>query len=127
MIYRILADLVVVVHLAFIVFAALGGLLAFWWKRVIWLHIPAAVWATLIMLIGWVCPLTPLENWLRRKGGESGYETSFVDQYIIPLIYPDALRPGAQIVLGIVVLLVNLGIYGWVLWNRVRSPFTHVN
>ena len=69
MIYRALADFVLLLHMAFVLFAALGGVLAFKWRRVAWFHIPAALWATLIELVGWECPLTPLENWLRRKGG----------------------------------------------------------
>lgn len=121
MIYRLLADLVVILHLAFILFAVLGGLLVFWWKRVVCIHIPTVVWAALIMLIGWVCPLTPLENWLRRKGGESGYATSFVEQYILPLIYPSALTWGVQYTLALVVLIVNAGIYGWLMWRAKEN------
>lgn len=114
MIYRLLADAVVVVHLAFIVFAVLGGLLALRWKILTWLHIPAVVWSVLILLIGWVCPLTPLENWLRQKGGERGYETSFIDHYILPLIYPGDLGSVTEAVLVVALLLTNFCVYGWV-------------
>src|SRR5262249_53868842 len=86
MIYRALADIVVVLHMAFVLFAALGALLAFKWRRVAWFHIPAALWAALIEFAGWVCPLTPLENWLRRRGGEAGYQTGFIEHYLLPLI-----------------------------------------
>jgi Protein of Unknown function (DUF2784) len=73
MIYRVFADFVVLLHLAFVLFAVLGGILMFKWKRAAWFHIPAALWAALIEFVGWECPLTPLENWLRREGGEAGY------------------------------------------------------
>jgi hypothetical protein len=114
MTYRFLADLVVVIHLGFIFFAIVGGLFAFRWKAAIWFHAPAVVWSTLILVFGWACPLTPLENWLRQKGGEGGYETSFIDQYIIPLIYPGVLSSKTAIALATALLVVNLLIYGWI-------------
>src|SRR5215475_437645 len=117
MIYRALADFVVLVHMAFVLFAALGGVLAFKWRRVAWFHIPAALWGALIEFAGWVCPLTPLENWLRRRGGEAGYQTGFLEHYLLPLIYPAQLSRGLQVVLGLLVLGVNLVIY-WRIWRR---------
>jgi len=117
MIYRALADLVVVLHMAFIVFATLGALLAFKWRRVVWFHIPAALWAALVELAGWSCPLTPIENWLRRRGGEAGYRTGFIERYLLPLIYPAPLPRGLHVVLGLLVMGVNLAIY-WRLWRR---------
>jgi len=111
MIYRALADFVVALHLAFIVFAAMGGILLFRWRRVAWFHVPAALWAALIEFAGWECPLTPLENWLRRLGGEAGYQTSFIDRYLVPIIYPAAFSRGLHIFLGLLVLGVNLAIY----------------
>ncbi len=114
MIYCFLADLVVVIHFAFIIFAVLGGLFALRWKAAIWFHVPAVFWSALILIVGWACPLTPLENWLRQKGGEGGYETSFIDQYIIPLIYPGVLSWETAIALATALLLVNLFIYGWI-------------
>src|SRR5262245_40636792 len=111
MIYRALADIVVALHLAFIVFAAMGGILVFRWRRVAWFHAPAAMWATLIEIAGWECPLTPLENWLRRLGGEAGYQTSFIERYLVPIIYPAAYSRGLHIFLGLLVLGVNLAIY----------------
>lgn len=121
MIYRFLADLVVVIHLGFIVFAVLGGMLAWRWKRTIWFHFPAIVWSALILLVGWACPLTPLENWLRHSGGERGYETSFIDQYVIPLIYPGVLSSEAAILLTAALLMVSLFIYGWIYRNRRKQ------
>jgi len=111
MIYRALADIVVALHLAFIVFAAMGGILVFRWRRVAWFHAPAAMWAALIEFAGWECPLTPLENWFRRLGGEAGYQTSFIDRYLLPIIYPATPSRGLHIFLGLLVLAVNLAIY----------------
>jgi hypothetical protein len=120
MIYRALADFVLLLHMAFVLFAALGGFLAFKWRRVAWFHIPAALWAALIEIVGWECPLTPLENWLRRKGGEAGYQTGFIERYLLPLIYPAPFSRTLHVVLGLLVLSVNLAIY-WRLWRRSAS------
>ena len=120
MIYRALADFVLLLHMAFVLFAALGGFLAFKWRRVAWFHIPAALWASLIEIVGWECPLTPLENWLRRKGGEAGYQTGFIERYLLPLIYPAPVSRTLHVVLGLLVLGVNLAIYWWI-WRRSAS------
>ncbi len=121
MLYRLLADLVVVVHFAFILFVVLGGLLAFRWRRCVWFHLPAVLWAMLIEFAGWVCPLTPLENWLRRRSGATGYGESFIEHYVIPLLYPDMLTRGWQISLGLFVLVLNLGIYGWMMARYAKG------
>ena len=115
--YHLLADLIVIVHLAFVLFAVFGGFLVCWWKRVAWLHVPTFLWAALIELAGWVCPLTPLENWLWEWGGATPYRTDFVAHYLLPLLYPAELTRNVQILLGILVLGGNLGIYGWLLWR----------
>ena len=112
-IYRLTADLVVLIHLLFILFACLGGLLVLKYPRCAFLHLPAFIWAVLISLVGAVCPLTPLENWLRERGGLLGYDTSFIEHYILPIIYPGELTRGKQIFLGLLVLVINLGIYGF--------------
>ncbi len=117
MIYHLLADLVVVIHLLFVFFVMLGGLFVLRWRFFAWIHIPAVFWAALIEFSGWICPLTPLENHLRIKGGSSGYESGFVEHYIIPLLYPAQLTRTMQIVLGLLVMVVNLVIYLWV-WHR---------
>jgi hypothetical protein len=111
MVYRILADITLVVHLAFIVFAMMGALLVLKWRWLIFIHIPAAVWGVLIQFMGWICPLTPLENCLRRSAGQSGYEGGFIDHYLLPVIYPDGLTPNIQFILGTVVLILNLVLY----------------
>ena len=121
MLYCVFADLVVVVHLAFVLFAVLGGLLVLKWKRCAWLHVPAVLWAALIEFAGWVCPLTPLEIWLRERGGAIAYRSGFVEHYILPLLYPAVLTRRLQIVLGLFVLGINLGIYGWVLYRIVKG------
>ena len=118
--WRVLADLVVILHLAFIVFAVLGGFLALRWKRCAWIHVPAFLWAALIAFAGWICPLTPLENWLREKGGAIAYSSGFIEHYIIPVLYPVALTRGLQIAMGFFVLGVNLAIYRWA-FRRTRQ------
>ncbi len=116
-----LADLVLVAHFAFVVFAVAGALLVLRWRWVVWPHLPAVVWAALIEFAGWICPLTLLENWLRERGGSVGYESGFIDHYILPALYPSGLTREVQIVLGLFVLAVNTVIYGWVL-RRMAKP-----
>ncbi|NUO86546.1 MAG: DUF2784 domain-containing protein [Cupriavidus sp.] len=113
-----LADLVVIAHALFIVFVVAGGLLVLRWPRAAWVHLPAAVWGVLIEWAGWICPLTPLENTLRRAAGQAGYSGGFVERYLLPLIYPAGLTPAVQLWLGLVVLGVNVAIYA--LWWRRR-------
>lgn len=119
MLYRVLANLVVVAHVAFILFAVLGGLLVLRWKRCAWIHVPAFLWAALIAFAGWVCPLTPLENWLSERGGEIGYSTGFIEHYILPVLYPVALTRRLQIGMGLFVLGINLALY-WRVLRRTR-------
>ena len=119
LIYRLLADFMVVVHFAFVLFAIGGGFFVRRWGRLAWLHLPSFLWATLIALKGWICPLTPLENWFRVKGGEVGYGMSFVEHYVEPLLYPALLTRNLQILLGLFLLILNLGIYGWIIFRRV--------
>ena len=116
--FRFLADLTVIVHLAFVLFVVFGGLLVLRWRRVAWLHLPAAAWGAWIEFAGWVCPLTPLENWLRERGGRPAYTSSFVERYLIPTLYPDSLSREVQWVLGGLVLLVNGLVYLIVLRRR---------
>lgn len=121
MLYRVLADIVLVLHLAFVLFVVLGGLLV--WRRpwVAWLHVPAAVWGALIMFAGWICPLTPLENRLRRLGGEAGYEGGFVEEYVLAILYPSGLTRTHQVVLGALVLVLNLAVYAYVVQRQKRA------
>ena len=116
-----MADVVVVVHLGFVVFVVLGGLLVIRWRRLAWLHLPAVVWGIVIELAGWICPLTPLENRLRRAAGGGGYEGGFVEHYIVPVLYPDVLTRRMQVALAVFVLSVNVAVYLWIILRR-RPP-----
>jgi hypothetical protein len=120
MIASITADLLVVIHFAFIAFVVLGGLLVLKWGRVAILHIPCALWGVLIILNGWGCPLTPLERHFREAAGGVGYTGGFIDHYVMPLIYPAGMTRGIQISLGVIVLVVNLCVYGFVVVNRAH-------
>jgi len=122
MLARIVADILVVVHLLFIVFVVFGGLLVLRWPRVVWAHVPCAVYGALIEFVGWVCPLTPLEQRLRIAAGGQGYASGFIDHYIMPLVYPPGLTRELQIWLGLGVLVINVGVYAWVVarWLRGR-------
>jgi len=119
--YPLLANLVVVMHLAFVIFTVLGGLLAAKWPRLVWIHLPAVIWAAVVEFFGWVCPLTPLENWLRRKGELAGYPSDFIAHYLLPILYPQGLTRELQIVLGILVVAINAAIYGWILGAKTRT------
>jgi hypothetical protein len=121
MVYHALANLVLIAHLAFVLFAVLGGFLVLKWRSLAWVHVPACLWGALVELAGWVCPLTPLENWLREKGGGLVYRTDFIEHYILPLLYPATLTRSLQIFLGFLVLSVNLGLYGWILWQTAQK------
>ena len=120
MIAGTLADLVVLVHLTFIGFVALGGLLALRWRWVPWLHLPAVGWGALVELFGLTCPLTPLENWLRRLGGTRGYWSGFVERHVLPVVYPAALTRKSQVVLGVLLCAVNATVYLLLLSRGVR-------
>jgi len=111
MLPRILADLVLILHMLFILFAIFGGLLILWRKWMIYFHIPAAIWAVLVELMHWTCPLTSTENYLRSIAGDSGYSGGFVEHYLLPVIYPHDLTPQIQLILGALVLLANIVIY----------------
>jgi hypothetical protein len=118
--YPLLANLVLIVHLAFVVFVLCGGLLILKWRWIAWLHLPAAVWGAVVEFTGWICPLTPLENWLREQAGQTGYRSDFVAYYLLPVLYPGDLTRDVQLMLGTVVLAINISVYGW-LWRRTQS------
>ena len=126
MIYRILTDSIVAIHLLFIIFVIFGGLLILYKKWFIWIHIPAAIWGAFVELFGWYCPLTPLENWLRSGGDRMTYEGGFIEHYLIPIIYPENLTRNMQIVLGSSVLVINIVVY-YILMSRIRRQKSNKN
>jgi hypothetical protein len=115
------ADAIVALHFAFVAFVVFGALLALHWPRVVWLHVPAVAWGAFIEFAGWVCPLTPLENRLRRASGEAGYQGDFIARYILPVLYPDGLTRADQIALGVFAVAINLAIYSWVVVRHRRA------
>ena len=119
--YRLLANAVVVVHALFIVFIVFGGFVAWRWRWVAVLHVPGAVWGVLIEYNGWICPLTPLENSLRMRAGQQGYSGGFVEHYLLPAIYPAGLTPRIQVVLGTAVLVVNVITYAVLVRRLMRG------
>lgn len=121
MMARVGADAVVALHLAFILFVVLGGLLAWRDLRFAWLHLPAAAWGAFAELTGTICPLTPLENALRMRAGQAGYEGGFIDRYLVPIIYPAGLTPALQVRIGIAVIVVNILIYAVAFARRRKS------
>lgn len=114
MIERIAADLIVLLHLAFILFVGLGALLCLRWKWMAWLHLPAVAWGAAIEFRQGICPLTPLEQRFRLAAGDAGYAGGFIDHYLLPIIYPAGLDAYLQYALGALVVLLNLGLYAWI-------------
>lgn len=118
--WRLAADALVVIHLGFILFVLLGGLLLLRWPRLLWLHLPAVAWGATVEFFHLLCPLTPWENQLRRAAGDAGYEGGFIEHYLIPLIYPAGLTPQIQLWLGGVVVLINVMVYACLLKRRLQ-------
>ena len=119
--YGIFADIVVLIHLTFVIFAVLGAVLIIWWRWTTWLHFPAFLWAVWIEFSGGICPLTPLENWLRIKAGQGGYEGAFVATYLLPVLYPAGLTRNVQLLLAMMVIVINVAIYGSIFYKRNRE------
>ena len=116
--YGIFADIVVLMHLTFVIFAFLGAGLLIWRRWIIWLHLPAFLWAIWIEFTGGICPLTPLENWLRIKAGQGGYEGDFVAAYLLPILYPAGLTRNVQLILALMVIVINVALYGAIVYQR---------
>lgn len=116
----LLADLVVVVHAAFVAFVVFGGLLVVRWPKAAWAHVPAAAWGAAIELTGGICPLTPLEHALRARAGEQVYTGDFVARYVLPMLYPEGLARGTQVALGCAVIVGNACVYAWAI-RRARA------
>ncbi len=126
MIYALAADAVVVIHLLFILLAVFGGLLVIWRRAMVFLHLPALIWAVWIVATHGICPLTPLENSLRELAGEVGYRGGFIAHYLIPLIYPPGLTPAGQSALAAILSALNLLVYGfaWTQWRHPRAAIS---
>ena len=120
MAYNLLADLVVFVHFLFVLFSVLGALLVIRWRKIMWLHLPAACWAAAIEFSGKICPLTPLENWLRIRGGGTAYFGDFIGQYLLWLLYPSGLTREVQIILGVIVVGINIGVYTYLFATKKK-------
>ena len=116
--YDILADLVVLIHLGFVFFVVLGGILIYWRRWMLWLHLPAVFWAIWIELSGGICPLTPLENRLRTKAGQGAYDIDFIAEYLLPILYPAGLTRKVQFILAMLVIVINIAIYGSIIYKR---------
>jgi hypothetical protein len=122
--YRLLADAVLLLHFGFLAFVVAGALLLPRWPRLVWLHLPALAWGATVVLAGEICPLTPLESALREAGGGRGFEESFIEHYLLPLVYPGAVQGPTgrrlQVALGVALLLFNAGAYALLWWRRRR-------
>ena len=121
MLDHIAADAVLVVHFAFVLFVLLGGALVLRWPHLVWLHLPAVVWAILVEATGWICPLTPLENALRRSAGEAGYAGDFLEHHLVALLYPEGLTRGAQLFFALIAVVVNAFFYAALIFRERRQ------
>ena len=119
MFYGLLADIVVIIHFGFVLFALFGGFAVYRWRKVLVFHLASVVWAVVVEVLGLICPLTPLENRFRRMAGQAGYETDFVGRYLMPVLYPEGITRETQILFGFTVLAINVLIYAF-LWRRLR-------
>jgi hypothetical protein len=120
MLYPFLVDIVVIIHFLFMLFVVTGSFFVFRWRRLAWVHVPAAIWGVLIEWTGWICPLTPLENFLRTRGELATYTSGFIEHYIIPVIYPEGLTRECQILSGTALIAINITVYGWMIFSRLR-------
>ena len=124
MIYRILAAVVVLIHASFVVFVLFGGFVVIRWRWISWLHVPAVTWGALIELLGWPCPLTPLENVLRSQAGEATYSAGFIDHYVVRALYPPGLTRSVQVMIGVLVIIVNVVAYA-IIVRRQQGDLRH--
>ena len=125
MYYAITADLLLVFHFVFVCFVVAGGLLVLKWRRLVLLHLPAVGWGALIEFQGWLCPLTPWEQQLRLAAGQDGYHGSFIEHYLLPVLYPPGLEHHTQLLLGSAVLVINAVIYGWIILSSRKAGRVH--
>jgi hypothetical protein len=121
-IYHWLAVLVLLCHAAFLAFVLLGAFLVVRWPKVAWAHLPAAAWGIVVEYAGLICPLTPLENALRTRGGHAEYAGGFIAHYLTAAIHPAGLTRPIEIALGTFALLCNVALYAWIVTHRGRHP-----
>ncbi len=121
MIYRLLADATLIAHVAFVLFAGLGGLLVLRYKKVLWWHLAALCWGVVVQWADWICPLTPLENELRRLGGEAGYSAGFIEHFVMKFLYPEDMTLELRYVLGAALIAVNVLVYAYVILDSRRG------
>ncbi len=121
MLWRVAADVVLVVHLAFVAFVVFGGFLTWRWPRVALVQVPVALYGVIIEIAGFRCPLTPLEKWLRRRAGSAGYDGGFVEHYIVGVLYPGEFTSGVKVLLAGIVILMNAVAYHGLRKRRLRS------
>lgn len=124
MLQSLLADLVMLVHFGFVLFVTLGALLVLWRRWVAWFHVPCALYGAAIEFFGWICPLTPLENHLRRAAGQAGYEGGFIEHYVGGILYPGNWNE-IHLFLGVLVLMLNAGLYAWILTRGREAGEPH--
>jgi len=117
----IAANFIVLLHVNFVLFVAFGGFFAIKWRRLAYLHLPAAVWGILIELMNWQCPLTPLEQELRQAAGRAGYSGGFIEHYLLPILYPSGLERDTQLALAVIIVVVNVVAYGWLLFRLLKG------
>ncbi len=118
--YRFLAELVLLIHFSFILFVVFGGFAVLKWKRIIYYHIPAALWGIVIEITGWVCPLTPLEIELRVRAGSGFYTGGFIDRYLTPIVYPPGFTRQLQYYLAAGLIIINAAAY-FLVWKKLRK------
>ena len=117
--YELAADIILIIHFLFILFVIFGALLFFVAKKIVFTHIPAIIWGSYIELTHSICPLTYLENWFLHKANLTEYSEGFIQNYLIPIVYPANLTNDLQIYLGITLIIVNIIIYGFII-NKLR-------
>jgi len=122
--YLLLADFVVIIHFLFITVVVFGGLLAIKWRKMIRIHLPFLIWGIFIELSGWICPLTPLEIWLRRQAEVDIYQGGFISYYLVPIIYPSGLTTNIQWLIAAGLIFLNVFVYAYIFWLRPKSRVT---
>lgn len=119
--YRLLADIVLLLHAAFVAYTLFGGLLVLRFPKLLWLHLPVLLWGVAVQWADWICPLTPLENSLRSLAGESGYPGDFLEFWILRILYPEHLTIELRYLLGILLIAFNVVVYLFVVARKYRD------